>query len=643
MDKSFNNISNSKIYVNSSTFEVQSQLSTTLGKDTIIGREKELQEIDERLNNSNSLLLINGIGGIGKSTIASYYLHSQKEKLDYYGFFDGLDSFTLEFKNSLDLKAEKEEDIYYEIISKLQKLQGKKLLVIDKVEDVEKHKKLIEMILSLHKYDYKILFTSRRKIKQVTSYYLGTLLPADAQKLFLSYCKSDELEKVDRIINDLGLHTLFIKLVAETIENEGYTLDDILKKFERGELSKIELIDEESGDEVTFNQNLQKLFSMLNLKDEYVLLLKRLSVLPSIDIELSFLEEILGKERLKGRLNFLVGRGWLIENKGSYKLHQIIKEFILANYHPSYFEEIEIIVEFFSSHTNKHDIWIVFLESIAKFLEKSNFKSKTVLDLYFFTGQVFFNKYSNYESSKKYLLLNEKVWKELNLEYDIESTYHLLARIFEKSEKLDDALAYINQALEIFTDKKEKKSIATCYDDIASIYWNKKLLDKALSFFDKALSIYVELDNLNDIAIVYNNISLVYKDKENYAKSHNFLQEALDLNINDKKNVAQFYNNRGELYTEEGKYELAEEDILLAFKMREELYQNYELDENHDYFAESYDNLAIIYLETEKYKKAKREQNEAIKIWSSNHDDNYSYLIEARERLVLIEKKLQDE
>ena len=106
---------------------------------------------------------------------------------------------------------------------------------------------------------------------------ISTLLPEDAQKLFLSYFLTDEIEKVDKIIDYLGLHTLFIKLVAEIVRNEGYTLDNIIEKFEdeNGGLSKIEYIDEESGEELTFNQNLQELFSMQNLNDEYILLLKR--------------------------------------------------------------------------------------------------------------------------------------------------------------------------------------------------------------------------------------------------------------------------------------------------------------------------------------------------------------------------------
>ncbi len=70
--------------------QVPQQLTSTLGKDNIIGREKELKAVSQRLNSDNALLLINGIGGIGKSTLASYYLHSQKDQFDYYGFFNGL-------------------------------------------------------------------------------------------------------------------------------------------------------------------------------------------------------------------------------------------------------------------------------------------------------------------------------------------------------------------------------------------------------------------------------------------------------------------------------------------------------------------------------------------------------------------------
>ncbi|CAA6814071.1 MAG: Unknown protein [uncultured Sulfurovum sp.] len=630
--------------------DISPQLSIKLGKSTLIGREKELQEIDERLKASNTLL-VKGIGGVGKSTIASNYLHRHKDEYDYYGFFEGLESFESELEGAFKLEIAQGQDRLDGVLRELIKLEPttNKLLIIDNVKEIKDNQEKLEKILGLEHNGYRVLLTSRLKVKNVNIYPLPTLDPQDAQKLFLDNYRTNELEKVNKIIEYLDYHPLFIELVAKTIENEDYSLDDIIEKFKFGELAKIEFIDDD-GDEISFNQNLKELFEMQkkSLKDEYLLLLKQLAILPSINIELHFLEEIFDR-KLKSRLNFLVVQGWLIESVDGYKLHQVVKEFLLANYAPS-LEEIETIVEYFSSHTNKGDIWIEFLESIAKVLEKLNFKSEKVLNLYFFTAKVSFDKYGDYESAKKYFLLNEKVWKEIKIDYDIENTYQLLARIFEKSEKLDDALTYINKALEIFIDKKEDQSVATCYDDKGSIYWinaknnnDSQLSDKALYYFNKSLVIAKKMNNSHHMAIVFNNMSLIYRNKKDYSESHDFLQKALALKIDDKKAFAQFYNNRGELYTEEGKYELAEEDILLALKMREELYSEYELDENHEYFGESYDNLAIIHFKREKYKEAKVEQDKAIEIWSSNYNDNHSYLIDARERLLFIEKELQNE
>ena len=62
-DNSFHHNTNSPITIINSEHPIPSQLTSKLGKSTIIGREKELQEIDQQLNISNTLLLINGIGG----------------------------------------------------------------------------------------------------------------------------------------------------------------------------------------------------------------------------------------------------------------------------------------------------------------------------------------------------------------------------------------------------------------------------------------------------------------------------------------------------------------------------------------------------------------------------------------------------
>ena len=603
---------------------------------SFIGREDEVKAIDEMLESSNSLLLINGIGGIGKSSLANHYLYTRENEFDYYGFIDGLDSFISAFRNSLDLKAEKEEELYHEIISKLQGLQGKKLLVIDNVEDIEPHKNLIEMLLSLPKYNYKILFTSRRKIKNVNAYPLGTLLLVDAQKLFLNCFEDEERAKLDKskvnkIIDYLGLHTLFIKLMAETIKNEGYSLDDIIEKFENGELSKIVFGDEESDDDITFNKILQDLFSMQTLNGRSKLLLKRLAVLPSIDIELSLLEEILGKERLKGRLNFLVGRGWLIENEGSYKLHQIIKEFLLLPENMPYFEEVKYIIDYFLKYERKEEKWITsYLESVVSSCQRCEMKDKKIGNLSRLLGINYYDDLGNKKKSKIYLEYAKKLFIEIGEEVDID-IYHRLGVIDDKPE-------YLERALSQYEKENNEKQKATCLNDMGVIYWNNKSLDKALSYFEEELKLLKE-DNFIHLAINYNQQSLVYKDKRDIEKAFEYQREAINLIEkaieNDDSLQAQFINNLGELHMYKEEFDLALKYIRESLNLREKI-----LYEGHERFGESYDNLAIIEEKRGNFCEAYEYQLKAIEIWEKSPPERDSYLEDAKERLKGLEWKI---
>lgn len=595
-----------------SSIPPQLTIKSSTHDNNFIGREDEVKVIDTMLKDSNSLLLINGIGGIGKSSLANHYLYTREKQFKYYGFIEGLDSFISEFRNSLDLKSEKEEELYREIMFKLQDLKGNKLLVIDNVEDIESHKQLMEMILSLHKYDYKILFTSRRQIKNVTAYPLGTLLLDDARELFLSYCKTDELEKVDEIINYLGLHTLFIKLVAETIENEGYSLDNILEKFENGELSKIEFIDDESGDEVTFNQNLQELFSMQNLKDEYVLLLKRLAVLPSIDIELSFLEEILGKERLKGRLNFLVSRGWLIKNNQNYKLHQIIKEFLLANYAP-YFEEIESITNKIAgvmrgNHDSLRAIetipYLIFFENLEKIFILLNLQNKEVATFFIHYGNIF-RVLRIYDKARRYTIQALRIRKRLF--GDTRSTsiaYNNLAEIYDSLGLYKKAERLYIKALEITKEQvgERHKDTATSYNNLGDLYREMELYDDSILLHNKALNIRIEIfgENNDYTASSYHNLGLLYRDKKEFNK--------------------------------------AEELYFKALNIWEKI-----LEENHPNIATLYKNLAILYGDQQKFQSAYNNMKKAIKILKCIFPSNHSQLLESKNILRVIEEKLGDQ
>lgn len=102
-------------------------------------------------------------------------------------------------------------------------------------------------------------------------------------------------------------------------------------------------------------------------------MLKQLSILPSIEIKFEFLQEIFHKkedEEFEEILNYFSEKGWLYSFDNRYKLSQTIKEYILANYLPS-FEEIEKIVDFFYNSKAKYlKSNLFYMESINSILKR---------------------------------------------------------------------------------------------------------------------------------------------------------------------------------------------------------------------------------------------------------------------------------
>ena len=79
-------------------------------------------------------------------------------------------------------------------------------------------------------------------------------------------------------------------------------------------------------------------------KDELKELLQILAIFPSIEISFEILQKSIGFEKLRVNLQKLVERGWLTNKEDSYKLHQIIRTFIITEYKIEY-EKVTFIFE----------------------------------------------------------------------------------------------------------------------------------------------------------------------------------------------------------------------------------------------------------------------------------------------------------
>jgi hypothetical protein len=292
-----------------------------------VGREKELAQIKQDLEQDGQVYIVNGIGGIGKSELAYQYLLQQQEHYQHIALFrfsensDSLKNTLVQaLSTSLFIARKADELNLQDILYRLQTLQEKCLLVFDDIKNLQD----VEALQCLNT-NCDVLITTRLHIAGQSCLNLDILSLQDARKLFQQHYVTNE--NIDDILEYIDYHSLFIELIAKTLNENCLSLKELRDKFKKGEFSSID-----RDFDASFNDFLIKVFQIEEhqaLKE----LLQWLALLPSIEISIDTLEEIFSHDsRLKLKLNELVKRGWLIKKQGSYKLHQIIKEFILANH-----------------------------------------------------------------------------------------------------------------------------------------------------------------------------------------------------------------------------------------------------------------------------------------------------------------------
>jgi len=640
---------------------------------SIVGREEELKEINSKLTETGSLL-IHGLGGLGKSTLASYYLFTQKNNYDYYGFFDSLEDFVSALKIALHLQQTSLEDQFREAIIGLKQLEGSKLLIFDDAKNILEDDNKLTNVLSLVEDGFNIIFTSRKQIENINSYDLGTLQTHDAREVFLEYYPTDELEKVNEILSFLDNHTLFIEVVAKTLSfrKNSLSLDTLLKEFETGSFGKIQSKSDES-----FYHLLDALYeheSLLN-NEKIQLFMKRMAIFPAVFIRFDDLEKILGtytKTDLEFILNDLVISGLLIKNDNSFKLHQIVKNYILDSYTIK-FKDVKKSIDYFTQALKRSYDFLyasnvqveeeqneedkkqeeAFQNSIVRNLFLSSEISRqikaneqiAILMVYQASLYRYFGNYTLAIKLYEYIVkINEHVYKE---EHPCTATsYNNLARLYESIGAYEKAEPLYEKALKLI-----EKLLGEEHPDTASSYNNLALLYKSMGTYKKAEPLHVKALKLREkllgeehphTATSYNDLANLYKSMGAYEKAEPLFEKALKLREKllgeEHPHTATSYNNLASLYESMGAYEKAEPLYEKALKLREKL-----LGEEHPHTATSYNNLAVFYYGQGEYKKAYAFMQKAVQVREKVLPAEHPDLVSAKEGLEVILMKMQKE
>ena len=633
------------------TKQESKQLTTlpSINKD-FIGRKDELEEIEKRLAQNSLICIINGIGGVGKSELSYKYLHENAHKYKNIAFveFTKDDSsleevFIRKFKNEFGL----ENDVTLDsVIIRLQRLPQRNLLLLDNLENIEDFEKV--KVLNTN---FDLLITTRKDIDKQNQLNLDTLNPSDAKELFLKIYNKDE--NIEDILEYLDNHPLFITLTAKSLDKKYITLEELRENIKNNTISKID-----SKDDKTFQEHLQNTFDRQFInesKDELKELLQILAIFPSLEISFEILQKSIGLEKLRVNLQKLVERGWLTNKEDSYKLHQIIRTFILSEYKIEY-EKVTFIFENIAKYINPDDSTLIvnrlngYIPIIESFLELFKDKKDDFICGILDSITYLFYSFAQYEKSldyqKKALDFRISNYGQNSLEGAISN--NLLAIVYQVIGNYTKAFEYSEKSLKIREEKLDNKhlDLALSYGTTASIYLSIGELTKAFEYSEKSLKIREEkLDNKHLLlGVSYSNISLIYRYKGQLFDSLAYQKKALELFEDSLKNehplLATYYNNISLIYLAmKGK-----ENLVKALEYQKKALKLYEdlLDIKHPYLATCYNNISMIYRDMRDFKKALEYQIKDLEILKQILSDKHLDLGICYNNISLIYRDMRD-
>ena len=581
-----------------------------------IGRVDDLKRIDEMLQTNNVTLIVNGIGGVGKSEIIRKYMFLNEDKYENIIFLEISEKTTFEslmitsFKEKFELDKDSNIDT---VIKRLQNIKGKNLFILDNLESKEDFEKL-----KLLNHNFDLLITTRLKnIDEKNQINLDVLNDIDAVELFKSNYETNE--DIGTIVKEyLGNHPLFIKLTASSLNNGFITIEELNKR----ELKNID-IDDEKTFQKHLNDNFKRQYESLKKEDLKELLLM-LSIFPSLEIDVSVFEKCFG-DNIKNKLIKLEKNGWLDKKENSFKLHQIIKEYLKSQEELDY-EKVKLIFKRVADFINPDDCsvnansLINYIPIIESFLnDYDKYEDEYIIGL---NDSLTFLYYSlaKYERAldiqDRMLELRERLFGIETIEYS--KGLNLKAVVFNALGKYKDALELHNKAIILIENKDEfKKDLITTYCNIALIYRIFKNKQKALEYRDKTLESLKKISKMDYIFLsdIYTNISSIYRFVEDNKNALEFAKNALltKEKILDKKHhsLGTSYNNISLIYQDLGKLNDALYYSNKAFYNYEEI-----LNKNHPFLATAYNNIAYIYADLKECKKAKEYMEKAKNIFS---------------------------
>lgn len=601
-----------------------------------VGRINEIKKIKELIANQY-LLVLNGIGGVGKTSILREFCALNGNEFNHLIWVTGKNGILENISHDKNLKSnlkvsqnfQHTADISQRIVNILNTIEGNNLLVLD---DVDEEFNQIGRILPLND-KWRIIASSRFEFENFPNLTIGNLPQSDALKLFYSHYQLQQKDElVLELFEPLDYHALSIELFAKTAQFHKLPLTDLKRRvhalgFDFGRRTNVS-IDHSHLFIDNLGRYYEKIFPIDRNPQEEIGILRKFALLPTTFVEINDLFKLFsvtqkGEESFSYHLNRLVQKGWLSNFYTAYKLNAIIRKFIEYKFGfevDFYEKQITVLRKLLSVNTVKDSPvttfkWLPFGQQVLDTFAFENYEIVTLAN----NLALRYRDNGNFSAAKEIL---KKVLEYDTKEYGKDSPIVMLSQAnlgniysdlgeYEKAAELLELS--LNAALKNYPADHPK--IAVRQSNLGIVYRDLGKIDEAVQLLEASLASDLKNYPKDDptVAVRQSNLALAYKDFGEYKKAQLLLEESIGTTIKHygpmHPRVALRQSNLALVYKAMGEYRKAVDLLETALAADKKNFG-----ELHPKIAVRLMNLAIIYLEISELSVAKDRITQSLSI-----------------------------
>ena len=521
-------------------------LVSALQSSAFVGREKELADIRSSFEKGDKLVVLTGLGGMGKTELAVKFGRDYAGTV-YFARFDG--SFTKTLANmahgirpalSDEELRQPEGDLCAMVLELLGKADANDLLIIDNADsdtgslaDLQKdsgYKALIRLPLN-------ILLTTRSEAPRAVK--IKAMDEKPLFEIFENHGADVDDDEKRSLIEAVKGHTLTIDLIARTLADNWVPVStkDMLDAIANSTLS-VEDFPEVGADynqdpeQMHIYQRLRSVFRVATIPETEKSILRCATLLPESGLDVRYFRTALTDEMRKA-FPILGKRGWLTAENGLLTIHPVIRlvcrteltptdencgdflhalwgQFDPKEYDRGKYAQLAEVFALAADHLEDQEAeWINYNGYLRLYLAQYD----TARDLY-----------------EKHLPALEERLKDTE---NLATVYNNLGSIYGELGNHSKALEFQLKALEIREKvlPPDHPSLATSYNNVGSTYGGLGDHSKALEFKLKALEIWEKVltPEHPSLATSYNNVGMTYAELEDFPKAVEYLEKSLAI------------------------------------------------------------------------------------------------------------------